>query len=689
MIVNRYETLITAVDLKPSKMLALKFKMLSGKLYAYNFYLRDENRKLLEVSAINGVDIDTIIDELDENDFYDIDKMKRFGIDTTDSFLCTFLDEGKEIQFDVLDFDSDQVFYKAHDINQTITNSNVDIPRETVSTDNIMVDYAGTNIKVLLNALSSMSMSLKDKENINSFLEELSFISDSYSNVNNNLDMIFLSTQLLMLGDKFDHVPEQIENLMSRVLIFNFGDEELSTGNNAILTDDEVDYKKVLIMMRNSIAHSNYKVLDNGLVEFYNEGKQKMNFTISKKDIHSLFEHIYDYYFMEGVFPIILDGTYIFDNKSFDNSSLLEYLNKLELLNVSNSEMRICKDKDEQLYLDRSLGSDIYDLKLLTRDNLHISVNRKDEIIRRYELSIKKHLSDGCELLSFKLNSSDIEYILSSIKEMDESYFYSLGKTSQIEVINNLVYKKYNRDYYLQKNMRGIIDADYFNHGSLTAKPSNYINYKTKMELTITSLLNNIFLYCYNQNVNKTQDIDGKDNPLLNNSDKILFPNEMYQGYIDWNKGKFFEGVQEITDYRYLFDTLLQVSSLHMTTEDEFIKVNKSLSKAKFGLNVAKKNMERASKIMNGDGDSEEKKIVNSEIFREIRHSNAHGNLKTNIKDINDIWGAQLHIVDEYKGKIEYESTVTFGGLMSSIMESSLLRTMLVDNKNFNQHGRR
>ena len=68
--------------------------------------------------------------------------------------------------------------------------------------------------------------------------------------VKNNLDMIFLSTQLLMMDGNLDFIPEYIENLMRRVLIFDLGVDEHFESNNAILTDGHIDYKKIVKMIR-------------------------------------------------------------------------------------------------------------------------------------------------------------------------------------------------------------------------------------------------------------------------------------------------------------------------------------------------------------------------------------------------------------------------------------------------------
>ena len=62
--INRYDTVITVIDRAKNKMLALKFKIIDGHLYAYNMYEAVENRKILEVLKINNVEISQIIDKI-------------------------------------------------------------------------------------------------------------------------------------------------------------------------------------------------------------------------------------------------------------------------------------------------------------------------------------------------------------------------------------------------------------------------------------------------------------------------------------------------------------------------------------------------------------------------------------------------------------------------------------------------
>ena len=266
---ERYDSLITVINSLKNKMLFLKFKIENGELYAYNMFLAEENRKVLEISKINDVDVTNFIDSIEENDLYSINKMKSYGIDTTSHFICTFIDGETNINFDILsEEENDNIFYKKHEINSIVPDNLSEMIQETSISDNVMLDYASTNAKALLSMLKNMSISETDKSSLNLLLQQFIIIDDNYNNVRNNLDMIFLSTQLLMLDNKLDFIPKYIEDLMSRVLIFDFGIDELDEANNAILTEGQVDYKKIIKMIRNCIAHSNYKVLEDGKIGF-------------------------------------------------------------------------------------------------------------------------------------------------------------------------------------------------------------------------------------------------------------------------------------------------------------------------------------------------------------------------------------------------------------------------------------
>ena len=675
--IDRYDTLITVIDIRAKRMLALKFKIEDGKLYAYNYYLPIENRKMLAVSEINGVNVSTIINQLTADDLYDVDKLKRLEIDTTNHFVCTFVDEGKESSIDIFAPKSDiNIFYKKHDINSVIPKKHEDMTEITSPSNNIMLDYASTNVKALLNILNNLLIENDDRQLIDEVSDQIGTLSENYNNVENNLDMIFLSSQLLMLDKKLNLVPEYIENIMRRVLWFDFGEDNLEEANNSILSDGKIDYKKVVKMIRNCIAHSNYKVLDDGTVEFYNDGKNKLNFTVNKKDISSLFDQLSNYYYLEGIFPIILSRTDNYDNNSMDKEALKNYLSKLEIFDIGDYSLREYHDLEVQRMLDEEFGSDISYIRTLSNNNIYNSSRSKDSIIRVFNSKIRRHLIVSEDPKFKNLTVEDIDYIFSNIQELDEQYFYSLSKTTQIQIINDLIYQKYNKNYYLQKNMHKMLEKEHFSNDDLHGNAFDYIKYKSKIELVISALLNNLFLFCYNQN---KSNIDSKD---------LRFPLSFYEDYLSSKIGNFYEFSKERSDYGLIYTSLLKVSSTHAFSEDDYKNIEKQINRCQNRLIKTKNQINGVNNIIDGVATDEEFAITNIDILNRMRDCLAHGFLTMNIKNVNSIMSTELHFYDKHDGEVQFDATITLGELLKTINQSEFINSILNDNQNFSKHTR-
>ena len=675
--IDRYDTLITVIDSKTKKMMALKFKIEYGKLYAYNFYLPVENRKIVEVSRINGVSVSTIINQITDDDLYDVDKLKKFGIDTTTQFVCTIVDDNKENNIDIFNPETDiSIFYKKHETNSVIPVGHEDITPTTSVSNNIMLDYASSNVKALLNILKNLSISSSDKKIINEIVSNIGILSENYNNVDNNLDMIFLSSQLLMLDDKLDLIPEYIENMMRRVLYFDFGDDDLEQTNNSILSNNEIDYKKVIKMIRNCIAHSNYKVLENGNIEFYNEGKNKLNIILNKKYIISLFNQLYNYYYLEGTFPIILSGIDDYDNNSMNKETLEEYLRKLEIFDIGDYSLREHNDSDIQRRLDDDFGLDISYITTYSNNNIYNSAALRDKIIWIFNSKIKRHLIIPKDPKFENLTDEDVKYIINSIQELNEQYFYSLSKTAQIRIINNLIYQRYNKAYYLQKNMHEMLKTDHFDNDDLHNNASDYIKYKSKIELVIISLLNNLLLFCYNQN---------KSNIAAKN---LRFPLNFYKDYLDSRVGNFYEISSEGSDYRLIYTSLLKASSTHALKEEDYRDIENQINRCENRLIKTKNQVSGVSNIIDGIGTDEEYTITNVDILNRMRDCLAHGFLTVNIGSINDIMSTELHFYDKYDGKVQFDAVISFGDLLRTINQPEFINSILNDNQNFSKHVR-
>lgn len=125
--IKRYNEVIIIKDQDQKKMLALKFKIIDGALYAYNMHEAMENRKMLKVLEINGVNITELLSKIDENNLCNIEELKKYGIDTEKQFVLSLLNDKSIVHFDVLNLKSNyKIFHKEQNeffyFDKTITN---------------------------------------------------------------------------------------------------------------------------------------------------------------------------------------------------------------------------------------------------------------------------------------------------------------------------------------------------------------------------------------------------------------------------------------------------------------------------------------------------------------------------------------------------------------------------------------
>lgn len=665
--IRKYDSIITIIDKSKNKILALKFKKIDNKLYAFNFYEPEEKRNLVEVKSINGVSITDFIDKIEIDDLYNSNKMKQFGIDLENKFILNLIVDEKTFEYDVYDSNSpDEVFTKPFEINKNVDSEITIDFNSNPSQDNTMLNYASTTVKSILSILNGMAVSSDDKKEITDILSTITQFNDTFANTNDNLDMIFLSTQLLMLDSEIHNIPNRIKEMMKNYLIFDFGSGDYHDTNNAILTDDKIDYQKVMVMMRNCIAHSNYKVLDNGIVEFYDLGKNKVNFTIHKNQLKFLFNELYKFYYLDGTFPVIYTENIINNPAPFSEDELIKYLHGIELLELSDSTLKTFESEEKQSSMDDILGFDL--------DNFTKSFsNSKEDIINSFRFNLKKHFNDGCKINNNKLTKEDIEYILFNIKNMGEDHFYKLGKSSQINIINTLIRIRYNKNYELLSSIDETINSKYDSNDSLTSNTSNYIKIQTKIELLIMALMNNIFLFCYNQN------------PATINASSIRFPKHVYKDFLENQIEQFYNASKETADYESIYDSLLKVSSTQRFDEKDYRNAEKDIMKWKNKIIQYKNIIESINQILDGTATDEVYNLVNKNILHEIRHCLAHKPV-VNCNDFSNICNSTITLQDIYEGQVKFCTSIGLGEIIKAINHSDFLKSVLDDNQHFIKH---
>ena len=673
--VERYDSITAFINPKTKKISILKYLKENGMLYAYSFLLAKENQKKINIIAINGKKISNKLNDVSETLFYNEDLMiDELGIDTTDKYELTYLEDGQEITIDLLDDNYDfSDFYKTHNINENLDFEPIEV-EESTSTDNVMLEYACTNVKSLLLILTKMLRSKKDKDFLNNILVNINDINDNYNNINNNLDMLFLSTQVLLLEEKVDYSDKLEELLKQQRELIDFRSNNLQDNNNAILTNNQLDYKKLVKMIRNSIAHSNYKVLEDGTIEFYNDGKNKLNIRIPKDVLQDAFSKALSYYYLEGAFPVIYEGIFNPDNSPFNKNTINDYLSNIEVFNLSNYKIKRFATPEEQQAKDGEMELLLHEINTISNKNLYNKYMDKEEFRQKVNSLIENNLEIEEEPVFTKLTQEDIDYIFNNIQELGDNYFYSLSQSSQIQVINNLIYQRYSKDYYLLKNIHEIINTNHYSNDNLIDKASNYINYKVKIELLIITLLNNLLLFCYNQN---------KANI---NVDNISFPMEVYNDYLESKVNLFYDTTREANDYQATYNAMLKGAALHIFEDKDFKDIEESLSIVTNRLIKLKGEIRRVDNIINGNIEEDDLRKVNIEILNRIRDCLAHGRLKIDLGRTNNMLSTKLEIKDEYKGKTKFKTNITVLKLLDTINEPEFLYSILNENRNFQNH---
>lgn len=657
----------------------LRYRIINKKLFIYDSFTKRENCKYIEVIKINGVSVSKMLESgFAEPDFSNYDKMLEFGIDIFKSYNITFKKLNPH-SFDVYgNRNLKKAFFKTHDKNEVLDNKKFKKLKPTKGTDSLMADYATTSVKGILTMLYNMSKNDKDKELFLNIFNTYHSVNETIVDIENYMDMIYLSTALLLNDSKFSYIPESVVELINRshnsyeYPVYLVGDAEHSSieNNDSITTDDEVDTRKLLNMLRNQLAHSNYQMLSDNYIKVFNLGKKnRMNIEIAKKKVMFMLKKLCDFHSFDNIFPVI-DCWLVHDYTPFTPLTLDKYLDQMKLYNPNKIEFKILDDLEKQLELEEHQGLDVANFKYVAT-----SAFSKESIIFGFNKTIKKHLTDECFLEETKLTEETKERIKREINLLGEEYFYSLSKSTQIEIVNKIIQKIYYRNQtYLRVAYDYIDKSSVFKNEALNKEASSYIDYLALIELSIISLLNSIFLYTSNQN---EKAIDGTC---------FRFPDVMYESYLETRIKKLERYSKEKIEKSDQIRRLLNVIPSKYLTNDTIDDLISDIDKLNNKLIKVCGQIGAIDTVLNKSYDADNYDKANKEIIRRIRDSLAHGRLTVESIDINDIGSSVLHIIDEYNGEIEYDGYVKLRDLLNAINKKELITSLINDNSHFNNH---
>ena len=653
----------------------IKFSIMNNRLYAYNIFEKYENRRYIEIKKINGIKVKTLLEKgLREQDFFNPALMRHYGIDIVKKFEVTF----KQIETTKYDLYRSKlpkhIFYKPHKKSNILNISTSTLFASSKDSNNKMLDYASTSFKCMINMLYNMSKSESDKEILGELIDTLQSVNRNFTNTSGNQDMIYLSTLLLLEEKNYEYIPEYISerilalplNIREKII---FLDENYEC-NSSILTDGEPDPRKIIRMLRNSIAHSNYEMIDANTIRVFNERKNNYDFNIliGKKTLLYILRELHDFNNLEDVLPVIRKS--YTDNQRLTIKTLIDYLLDIDVYTVNKIEIKNFNYKeryDEEINV---LSRNVSSFKQISS-----WTTSPETIEETYERYIAPILSPDCELQKRKLTSKDIRYILNEIDQHDKENFFSLSKSTQVQVIDTIIKKRFNKlGTYHNLVIDNIVINNGFNNESLNINSHSYINYKAQLELTILSLLNSIFLYSFNGNKSGLELAD------------VFFPRYVYETYLANRVNRLKKISEDKVKFHDEYIAILKVVETFDLEEDYINEPIKQIDKLNNQAIKVQGQIGSADTILYGLYNEVAYEFVHTDIFNRIRDSLAHGKVKIRNLDIYDIGNADIYIEDEYLGITEFKGVIKLRDILKAISHEEVLRSMLNDNVHFNKH---
>lgn len=648
----------------------LNFKIIDNKLYLYNSFEKEEYRNYIEIKRINNKRVSTLIKlGLTPDDLLDPENLLEYGIDVSNKYILKLKGYKK---FNIYEDDEERLkFRREHKKSQILKVTNSKQFKENKPSNNPMLDYASTAYKSMLNSLYNLSKTDKDKELFQTLIDDIKNINDNFSDMNTSMNIAYLSTALL-LGDKdYDYIPDYIINIFVNAPSwglnkYQFVDEkDILENNYAVVTDNKIDPKKIIIMTRNAIAHSNYEVINNEYIRVFNIGKNKFNIYMPINLLLYILKELNGYYTFYGLYPTLMKEFNEIETISKD--TIDEFLDKIKIHIPSTYELKHYKDRDMNDLLDVHMKLNVADAR--RELNFLVMEDTNKMIFDRY---IHPHLKEESFLKEIIVDEKLKEYIKRYIEMTDSDYFYNkIARSTQEDIIANIIKQKINKkSTYFNQVLDSIMINSALDFKSLNVDSRSYITYLPEIELTILSLLN--IFFCYSHNHNKSN-VD---------TTTLRFPNYFYERELMSKVDKVRQLTSLKTDIRTYITYLLVNKPNSDKIEQELKRTDLIDKKVEF----TEVQINYLNNILENRATTEQYLKIHEDMLTRIRDSIAHGNVILGDIDINDIGSTTITFIDKYKEITEFVGTITLKDLLETISNKQLIEDTLNDNQHFKNH---
>ena len=710
----------------------LKFKIIDGKLYAYDLITSRENRKYVEIKQINNIDVNELITLLKNDGYTDEEAevliqhkevLQAYGIDSK-SYNITLLNNNDLINMQLddpnirLDF---SVFFKEHSKSNLLDKTNFNLNIES-SDNNISYGY-DSNLK-LLSLMHGLCKSQKDLSLFESIYKKNVELLGNGGNTDTNIDWMFMSSFFLLNQEEKNTLPDYLYLDLARKLklvnprgamciFMDENNEETSYANDVnrtnygcndyIITDGNLDCKMIFHAIRNALAHSSYEVIDKNYIRIYgynDENVMNCNFKIQKNMIIEFINKLSNYNAFGNIFPICTLENPNYDNAPIqtkeDLKSYLESIVVSDITDVKYHDLDTLKKLQMYAsYLAQKENTDInenVDYKMLEmfeydyerkiyylKMQLQNPMARKTKIIDSVAKSQLKFFMDY-KLEEQKLSELQISKIIDHIGQISDT-FYNHSAVNQHEIITELIRNELNPSRNISMIIEDIVRTSSKSDGAimdmLNDTSTKYIDYDKVIKATVISYLNNILLYNYNE---KKVDLSGLDFSGLkidiDFEDLISKKNKRIDDLKRENRN-IYKSNKNMK--KRLGDIIIQLERVN----DENQKARLTEEKQRLETILSQDNGSRQEKnsiemtVLQEDlEDLKNRRVDNSCVLGHLRNSLAHGNIFfSDTINLNDIGDLGITFIDYYPDTTDesFKGTIKFRELLNILSDEKFI----------------
>lgn len=713
----------------------LKFKIIDGKLYAYDLITSKENRKYVEIKKINNIDVNELITLLKNDGYTDEEAeiliqhkevLHAYGIDSK-SYNITLLNNNDLINMQLddpnirLDF---SIFFKEHSKSNLLDKTNFNL---NIGSSDINVSYGYDSNLKLLSLMHGLCKSQKDLSLFESIYKKNVELLGNGGNTDTNIDWMFMSSFFLLNQEEKNTLPDYLYLDLARKLklvnprgamciFMDENNEETSYANDVnqsnygcndyIFTDGNLDCKMLFHAIRNALAHSSYEVIDKNYIRIYgynDENVMNCNFKIQKNMIIEFINKLSNYNAFGNIFPICTLESPNYDNAPIQTKEALKsYLESIVVSDITDVKYHdldtLKKLQMYASYLAQKENTDInenVDYKMLEmfeydyerkiyylKMQLQNPMTRKTKLIDSVAKSQLKFFMDY-KLEEQKLSESQISKIIDHIGQISDT-FYNHSAVNQHEIITELIRNELNPSRNISMIIEDIVRTSSKSEGSimdmLNDTSTKYIDYDKVIKATVISYLNNILLYNYNE---KKVDLSGLDFSGLkidvDFEDLISKKNKRIDDLKRENRNVYKSNKNM---KKRLGDITMQLERVADDNQkarliEEKQRLETILSQDD-GSRQEKNSIEMTA-LQEDLEDLKNRKVDNSYILEHLRNSLAHGNIFfSDTININDIGDLEITFIDYYPDTTDesFKGTIKFIELLTTLSDENFINSL-------------